>query len=61
MMRILAYEHHNQGKGSGYWLLTKRLSSGRFKGWPKGEQPLNVLAAQRLRQLLNGMLDSGHD
>lgn len=57
MVRILAYEHHGQGQGGGYWLLTKRLSRGRFKGWPRAEQPLSSLAAHRLRQLLNGMLD----
>ena len=58
MVRILAYEPHGQGQGGGYWLLTKRLSSGRFQGWPRRDQPLTTLAAHRLRQLLNGVLDS---
>lgn len=61
MVRILAYEHVGNGPGRGYWLLTKRLSSGRFSGWPRAEHPLSPLAAQRLRQLLNGVLDSGHE
>lgn len=61
MIRILAYEQVDNGYGRGYWLMTKRLSSGRFQGWPRGEQPLSALAAQRLRQLLNGMLDSDHE
>ena len=61
MVRILAYEADAQGRGRGYWLMTKRLSSGRFEGWPRPAQPLSALAAQRLRELLNGVLDSGHD
>lgn len=61
MIRILAYEHTAAGAGRGYWLMTKRLSSGRFVGWPQGTQPLSALAAHRLRQLLNGMLDSADD
>lgn len=61
MIRILAYEQTTDSAGRGYWLMTKRLSSGRFRGWPRGEQPLNALAAHRLRQLLNGMLDCGDD
>ena len=59
MVRILAYEQ--SGEGRGYWLMTKRLSQGRYRGWPGGEQPLSALQAHRLRQLLNGVLDSTHD
>ena len=61
MVRILAYEADAKGAGSGYWLLTKRLSRGRFKGWPSATTPLTALAAHRLRQLLFGMLDSDDD
>ena len=61
MVRILAYEPQHLGRGGGYWLATKRLSKGRFHGWPKADQPLSRLAAHRLRQLLNGMLDSKHE
>ena len=61
MIRILAYEHTAEEAGRGYWLMTKRLSRGRFVGWPRGEAPLSALAAHRLRQLLNGMLDSADD
>lgn len=61
MIRILAYEHTAEAAGRGYWLMTKRLSSGRFVGWPGGAGPLNALAAHRLRQLLNGMLDCADD
>lgn len=47
MIRALVYE------GNGYWLLTKRLSKGRFKGWPRqtGDTLLPVSAAD-LMQLL---------
>ena len=61
MIRILAYEQTAEGAGRGYWLMTKRLSNGRFRGWPRGAEPLSALAAHRLRQLLNGMLDSSDD
>jgi transposase len=61
MVRILAYESGDNEAGRGYWLMTKRLSRGRFRGWPRGEQPLTPMAAQRLRQLLNAMLDCGDD
>ena len=32
MIRALSYD------GSGYWLMTKRLSKGRFAGWPIGTE-----------------------
>jgi transposase len=47
MIRLLAYEQN------GYWLMTKRLSKGKFTHWPKTEQRLNTLMAKTLRQLLN--------
>jgi transposase len=50
MIRILAYENN------GYWLMTKRLSKGRYQGWPKAEQVLSSLQAYQLRQLLSGAL-----
>lgn len=57
MVRILAYERH----GPGYWLMTKRLSKGRYRGWPGGSSPLSPLQAHRLRQLLSGGVDSRDD
>jgi hypothetical protein len=46
-MRILAYEQN------GYWLMTKRLSQGRYR-WPRAGEPLSRLHAVQLRQLLAG-------
>lgn len=48
MVRSLVYD------GTGYWLMTKRLSKGRFKSWPKSAEALNPIAAKQLRQLLTG-------
>lgn len=50
MIRILAYQDQ------GYWLMTKRLSSGRYRGWPRGSEPVHTLQAVALRQLLSGAL-----
>jgi transposase len=57
MVRILAYDPY----GPGYWLMTKRLSKGRFRGWPVGSSPLSPMQAHRLRQLLSGAVDSRDD
>ena len=54
MVRALAYD------GTGFWLVTKRLSKGRFQGWPKSEEAINAIAAQHLRCLLTGKLASNH-
>lgn len=45
MIRVLVYD------GSGFWLMTKRLSSGRFSGWPSGGV-LSPMAAKTLMQVL---------
>ena len=50
MIRILAYDHN------GYVLLTKRLSCGRFQGWPRAGEPISELQAVALRRLLSGSL-----
>lgn len=49
-IRILVYE------GNGFWLMTKRLSVGKFS-WPKSENPLSTIEAIRLRKLLSGMVN----
>ena len=48
MVRILAYD------GNGFWLMTKRLSRGKFRNWPTGERPVSDIDARRLRVLLAG-------
>jgi transposase len=52
MVRVLAYD------GTGYWLMTKRLSKGRFQGWPCSEPVIEPMAATRLRTLLSGLTHS---
>lgn len=46
MIRILCYE------SNGYYLVTKRLSRGRFKHWPKSQEPISTVQAHTLRLLL---------
>jgi len=55
MIRILVYE------SNGYWLMTKRLSKGRFHGWPQPGEPIRAWQAQPLRQLLSNVLDSADE
>ena len=52
MIRILVYENN------GYWLSTKRLSRGRYGGWPDGDSPLSPMKASKLVALLKGPLAS---
>jgi hypothetical protein len=46
MVRLLSYDHN------GYWLMTKRLSKGKYRQWPKNEQAITPLIAKHLRLLL---------
>jgi hypothetical protein len=48
MIRTLAYHE------SGFWLMTKRLSRGRFYGWPAIGEPVSPSSGQALRALLAG-------
>ena len=50
MIRILAYDHN------GYVLMTKRLSRGHFRGWPRSGEAVGGLQAVELRRLLAGAL-----
>lgn len=48
LIRVLTYD------GNGYWLATKRISRGRYQGWPKSaEHKVHPLLATELRRLLN--------
>lgn len=46
MVRALSYD------GTGFWLMTKRLSKGKFKKWPISHQNIEPVIAKQLRQLL---------
>ena len=48
MIRALSYD------GSGYWLMTKRLSRGKFQGWPGGDSAVSDTTALQLRRILGG-------
>lgn len=45
-IRILTYD------GQGFWMATKRLSKGRFKWWPTGNEPARTLRAHQAQLLL---------
>lgn len=48
MIRALSYDVN------GYWLMTKRLSRGKFIGWPDGQRALSSTSARELRIILSG-------
>ncbi|MEI6893899.1 MAG: IS66 family insertion sequence element accessory protein TnpB [Colwellia sp.] len=47
MVRALSYD------GTGFWLMTKRLSKGKFISWPSSNNNIEPLIATQLRQLLS--------
>ena len=48
-VRILLYD------GSGFWLMSKRLSQGKYPWWPKNsDEKINSLCSKRLTLLLWG-------
>lgn len=49
MVRVLVYD------GQGFWLMTKRLSKGRFRFWcDRGSGPAAAIAAHQLQTLVAG-------
>ena len=53
-IKVLVYD------GQGFWLCTKRLSTGKFKHWPgRGDEILNAVEAHELVILLRGGDPSG--
>lgn len=47
-IKVLIYD------GQGFWLCQKRLSHGRFRWWPSGEESSASLQAHELQVLLRG-------
>jgi len=45
-IKVLVYD------GQGFWLATKRLSKGRFRWWPQGEEPTRALRVHQAQVLL---------
>jgi transposase len=45
-IKLLQYD------GQGYWIATKRLSKGRFKWWPTGDEPAKTLRAHQAQLLI---------
>jgi transposase len=45
-LKVLIYD------GQGFWLCQKRLSQGRFRGWPQGNGAARSLLAHELQVLL---------
>ena len=46
IIKVLVYD------GQGFWLATKRLSKGRFRWWPQGEEPARTLRVHQAQVLL---------
>ena len=44
MIRVLCY------RGNGYWVATKRLSRGRYQGWPSHKEVISEVSAKELIQ-----------
>ena len=55
MIRLLVYEEN------GFWLMTKRLSKNRYRGWPQSQDAVCTVQAHQLRQLLLNMVDSANE
>jgi len=50
MIRALSYD------GTGFWLMTKRLSKGKFEHWPSAKEAITSMQAKDLRLLLSATL-----
>ncbi len=47
-IKVLVYD------GQGFWLATKRLSKGRFRWWPQGEEPTRALRVHQVQVPFGG-------
>ena len=52
MIRALCYD------GNGYWLMSKRLSRGKFTDWPTGQRALSATSARELRIIIDATWSS---
>jgi len=50
MIRVLCYEIN------GYWIATKRLSRGRYGGWPNSTESLYSMPASELTKILRKLV-----
>ena len=46
---MIRFLHHD---GSGYWIATKRLSKGRYHGWPSSSEALSSLQSSELKRII---------
>ena len=49
MIRAISYQDN------GYWVATKRLSRGTFRGWPKSNEPVSKSTSKELSIMLKGL------
>ncbi len=49
MIRIISYQDN------GYWIATKRLSRGKFSGWPTSSEPVSPTTSKALSTMLKGL------
>lgn len=49
MIRVISYQDH------GYWIATKRLSRGKFKGWPTSSEPISKSTSKELSKMLKSI------
>jgi len=55
MVRLLTYDHN------GYWLMTKRLSKGKYCQWPRSDQDMTPFMAKQLRLLLRNDIENNQN
>lgn len=49
-IRILCYDNN------GFWLMSKRLSQGRYRWWPRDQGSVSTIQAKQLTSLLKGLV-----
>lgn len=49
MIRVISYQDN------GFWIATKRLSRGKFRGWPKSNEHISKATSKELSVMLKGL------